>query len=275
MPLLRSLPLPRRMWPLVALSALLAVTLFFTPPPPAIAQSPPDTPSHVTVDRSDGRLNVNWEAPAHAKTYHITYTADGGKNWSLAALNHPRNSITITGVDNSKSYIVGVRARNSDGDSLWRNSYPIGPYNPPKPPSPLKPPAKPGAITVSRSGGTLSAFWNSVGGATSYHVTYTADNGKNWSLAALNHPAGNGATQITITGVDNDKPYIVGVRSRNSAGDSAWRNSSSIGRYEPAAASTQAARRSDRSGRDRKRQERNAQVEQAPRRRHRLPVPAP
>ena len=136
-------------------------------------------------------------------------------------------------MDNSKSYIVGVRARNSAGDSGWRNSYAIGPYNPPKPPPPPKPPATPGVITVSRSDGTLSAFWNSVGGATSYHVTYTGDNGASWSLAALNHPAGNGTTSITITGVDNGKPYIVGVRSRNSAGDSGWRNSSSTGRYEP------------------------------------------
>ena len=171
--------------------------------------------------------------PARAETYHITYTSDGGKSWSLAALNHPINSITITGADNSKSYIVGVRARNSLGDSGWRNSPVIGPYNPPNSQPPLKPPARPGVITVSRFDGTLSAFWNSVGGATSYHVTYTADKGKSWSLAALNHPSGNGTTQITITGVDNDKPYIVGVRSRNSDGDSAWRNSSPIGRYEP------------------------------------------
>ena len=95
------------------------------------------------------------------------------------------------------------------------------------------PPRTPGVITVSRSDGALHAFWNSGGGATSYHITYTSDNGKSWQLAALNHPAGNGTTSIDITGVDNSKPYIVGVRARNSAGDSAWRNSSSIGRYEP------------------------------------------
>ena len=95
------------------------------------------------------------------------------------------------------------------------------------------PPRTPGVVTVSRSDGALHAFWQSGGGATSYHITYTSDNGKSWQLAALNHPAGNGTTSITITGVDNSKPYIVGVRARNSAGDSAWRNSSSIGRYEP------------------------------------------
>ena len=224
-------------WRLAALFALLALlvgALMFTPPPPLLeANSPPDTPSHVTVNRSDGSLTASWKAPARSETYHITYSSDGGKSWSLAALNHPRYSITISGVDNSKSYIVGVRARNSSGDSGWRNSYAIGPYNPPKSPPPPKPPARPGVISVSRSDGALHAFWNSVGGATSYHVTYTGDNGVSWQLAALNHPAGNGTTSITISGVENDKPYIVGVRARNSAGDSAWRNSSSVGRYEP------------------------------------------
>ncbi len=200
---------------------------------PALAQSPPDTPSSVAVDRSDGSLTASWKAPARAESYHVTYSSDGGKSWSLAALNHRSNSITISGVDNSKSYIVGVRARNSAGGSGWRNSYAIGPYNPPAPPPTPKPPATPGVITVSRSDGALHAFWNSVGGATGYHVTYTGDNGASWSLAALNHPAGNGTTSITISGVDNSKSYIVGVRARNSAGDSGWRNSSSIGRYEP------------------------------------------
>ncbi len=199
---------------------------------PALAESPPRTPSSVSVSRSDGSLTASWPAVKNATSYHVTYSTDGGASWSLAALNHGGTSITIS-VNNSKSYIVGVRARNSAGDSVWRNSYAIGPYNPPKPPPPPKPPATPGVITVSRSDGALHAFWNSVGGATSYHVTYTGDNGVSWSLAALNHPAGNGTTSITITGVDNDKPYIVGVRSRNSAGDSGWRNSSSTGRYEP------------------------------------------
>ena len=137
-------------------------------------------------------------------------------------------------MDNSKSYIVGVRARNSAGDSGWRNSYAIGPYNPSKPPSPLKPPAKPGVdhcIPLRRNTLSLLATPSAERRATT--LPTHRDNGKSWSLAALNHPDGNGTTAITITGVDNDKSYIVGVRSRNSAGDSDWRNSSSTGRYEP------------------------------------------
>ena len=62
-----------------------------------------------------------------ATSYHVTYTSDNGASWSLAALHHPETSITITGVDNALTYIVGVRARNEHGDSGWRNSPPAEP----------------------------------------------------------------------------------------------------------------------------------------------------
>ncbi len=207
-----------------ALVLALALAALVFSSSPALAQSLPDPVSSVSVTRADGSLTASWSAPARATSYHVTYSSDNGRSWSLAALRHSGTSITI-GVKNSATYIVGVRARNSAGDSVWRNSPPSGPFT--------TPPATPGVITVSRSDGALHAFWNSGGGATSYHVTYTSDNGVSWSLAALNHPTGNGTTSITITGVDNGKPYIVGVRARNSAGDSGWRNSSSVGRYEP------------------------------------------
>ena len=80
------------------------------------------------------------------------------------------------------------------------------------------PPATPGVMTVSRSDSALHAFWYSVGGATGYHVTYRGDNGVSWQLAALNHPEGYGTTCTTITRVDNDKPYAMGVRARNHIG---------------------------------------------------------
>ena len=229
MNILRKLTPPPRFSRLAALPALLLAALTLSQSP-ALAQSAPGTPSSVSVSRSDGTLTASWPAVSNATFYHVTYSSDSGKSWSLAALRHGGTSIAI-GATNGATYIVGVRAGNDYGWGGWRNSPSSGPFSPPKPPP--TPPATPGVITVSRSDGALHAFWNSVGGATSYHVTYTGDNGASWSLAAINHPAGNGTTEITITGVDNDKPYIVGVRARNSAGDSGWRNSSSVGRYEP------------------------------------------
>ncbi len=222
-------PTPRT-WTLAALPALLIIALAFGAYQAYAQLPPPATPSHVTVARADGTLTASWPAVSGATSYHVTYTSDKGKSWSLAALDHTSNSIAITGVDNSKSYIVGVRAKNSAGGGGWRNSPTADPYNQP---GDLNPPSTPGTIALSRADGTLTASWPAVSGATSYHITYTSDKGKNWSLAALNHPAENRTNYITISEVDNNKTYIVGVRARNSAGDSGWRNSPPIGQYDP------------------------------------------
>ena len=189
--------------------------------------SPPATPSSVSVTRGDGTLTATWPSVSGPTSYHVTYTSDNGASWSLAALNHASTSITIDNADNSATYIVGVRARNPAGDSGWRNSPAAGPYVPPVPP------AMPSSVSLTRGDGTLTATWPSVSGATSYHVTYTSDNGVSWQLAALNLPASAGTTSITIDDADNSATYIVGVRARNPAGDSGWRNSPAAGSYVP------------------------------------------
>ena len=61
----------------------------------------PETLSSVSVSRADGSLTAAWPAVEHATSYHITYSSDGGASWSLAALNHPDASITVTGLDNT------------------------------------------------------------------------------------------------------------------------------------------------------------------------------
>ena len=205
-----------------ALAALLAFSGQIFQPSTALAQSPPNTPSSVSVTRADGALTASWDAVSGATSYHITYTSNNGTSWSLGALNHPNSSITISSIDNSKTYIVGVRARNEHGDSLWRNSPPSGPFTP-------STPGTPSSVSVTRSDRALTASWDAVSGATSYHITYTSNNGTSWSLAALNHPD----SSITITGVTNSLTYIVGVRARNSAGDSIWRNSTPAGPFQP------------------------------------------
>ena len=204
-----------------------------TPTPTPAPVQPPDTPASVSVTRADGTLTASGYAVANADTYHITYTDNGGQSWQLAALDHTENSIAIN-VDNAKTYIVGVRAKNAAGGSGWRNSASAGPFNPdptptPTPtPAPVQPPATPASVTVTRADGTLTASGYTVANADSYHITYTSDNAQSWQLAALDHTAAT----ITIS-ADNAKTYIVGVRAKNSAGGSAWRNSPSAVPYTP------------------------------------------
>ena len=116
---------------LVLLAALLCAFGAGTMPPVHAQSNAPGTPSSVTVTRGDGTLTATWPAVSGATSYHVTYSADGGYSWSLAAFNHPDANITISSVTNSATYIVAVRARNAHGDSGWRNSPAAGPWPPP------------------------------------------------------------------------------------------------------------------------------------------------
>ena len=171
----------------------------------------PEPPASVAVTRADGALNVSWPTVAGATSYHVTYTSDNGTSWSLAAENHPENSITIRGVDNGLTYIVGVRAKNAAGDSGWTNSA-AATFTAPDPVA---------SVTAVHDGSSLAVSWPAAARADSYHVTYTNNNGASWQLAALEHSG----TSLTINGVDSTKTYLVGVRAKNATGssESSWK----------------------------------------------------
>ena len=212
----------RIIWFWILAAALLAAWVVASASP-AEAQAPPGTPSSVSVTRADGSLTATWPAPTGATTYHVTYSSTGGASWELAALDHTGTSITFN-VDNAKTYIVGVRAKNANGGSGWRNSSPAGPWTDPT----VSPPDVPSSVSTTRSDGSLTASWPAPARATSYHITYSSDGGASWSLASL----GFRATRIKID-VDNSKTYIVAVRARNANGWSGWRNSPPAPSYKP------------------------------------------
>ena len=210
-----------------ALLALLLAALALAPSL-ALAQSPPGSVSSVTLTRADGTVTADWPAVSGATKYHVTYTTNGGASWSLAASEHTTNSITISNADNTKTYIVGVRAGNDHGWSGWKNSPSAGPYTLSSPPGSVS------SVTLTRADGTVTADWPAVSGATKYHATYTTNGGASWSLAALEHTTNS----ITISSADNTKTYTVGVRAGNDHGWSGWVNSSPAGPYTPPPAKT-------------------------------------
>ena len=160
---------------------------------------------------------MTWDAPARATHYHVTYTDNNGTSWQLAALEHTDTSLTINGADSSKTYLVGVRARNAVGDSGWTNSA-AATFTAPDPVA---------SVTAVHQGSSLDVTWPAAARATHYHVTYTGDNGTSWQLAALEHAG----TSLTINGVDSSKTYLVGVRAKNAAGASGWVNSAPAARW--------------------------------------------
>ena len=90
---------------------------------PAVA-APPVSVGAVKATHHGNSVTARWPAADMATKYHVTYTDNGGSSWSLAADAHTGTSITISGADTGKSYIVGVRAGNDAGWSAWVNSAP-------------------------------------------------------------------------------------------------------------------------------------------------------
>ena len=211
----------------------------WTPP-----TSAPGMPTSVTVTRGSGTLQVSWPAVSGATEYDVWAYSNGASG--PYANNHRATSITLTGVDNAKTYNVAVRAGNSLGRSAWRWSADVGPYvaptATPRPtalptatpppgatatprPTPRPRPAAPEWVKLTRANSTVTATWPAVSGATSYRIIYNS--GSDWITASMYHPR----TSITIIGADNAKSYTFRVRALNAHSSSDWTWSPTIGPY--------------------------------------------
>ena len=221
---LRSLP--ALVLPLATLALALALAIAFVAPSAALASAPGGM-GEITLTRTDGQVTASWDAVSGATKYHVTY--NDGTGWHAPVDDH-RNVRTTSiafAADNAKTYIVGVRAGNDNGQwSGWRNSPSAGPWNAPPPPDAVA------SVTVTRSDGSLTASWDAPANAAAYHVTY--NDGTGWHAPVPGHT--NILTTSLTFDADNAKTYVVGVRARNSANAwSGWVNSPSSGPYTPPA----------------------------------------
>ena len=187
----------------------------------------PDAIANIQVTHNGRSLTVSWDAPARATAYDVTYYDTGSGQHARAAWNRAGTSLTVTCdsrdgtncVSPGTAYTVGVRARNSAGESAWADS-----AQTPLPPAP-------GAVSnirVTHNGGSLTVSWDAPAGATAYDVTFADAGTLDWKRAAWGR-AGNSITiSVDVDGnnaIDGDTTYVVGVRALNAGGESAWVNS--------------------------------------------------
>ena len=188
----------------------------------------------MTVTRSDGTLTAAWPAPDGATGYHITYSTNNKGSWSLAAYNHPTNSITINAT-NSATYHIAVRALNAHGGSGWRNSGASGPYIPPEPvaaPASVAIAANLTEVTIGRKNDwkfdSLDVSWSAVSGAVSYQVqcvnayanTRLTVYFANWSTCV--NSLSDTSTTITSSEYFLDFDFAYKVRVRAKGADNVW-----------------------------------------------------
>ena len=181
-------------------------------------------PASITVTRGDGTLSASWPAADGATAYHVGWSDNNGASWHRERTSYAGTSInfTVPTIDNAKSYAVNVMSVIGDVQSVWR-------YSDFAPPYIVATPARPASVTIVRTDGALTASWDAVQNAATYHVTYSSDGKASWSLAVYDHTR----TSIEIS-ADNAKTYFVAVRGLNSQGTGgAWRDSAPAGPYTP------------------------------------------
>ena len=182
----------------------------FIPPP----NQPPRPVLRVDVTRADGTLTASWGASPTATAYDVTYTDDDRQSWQSAALDYTGTSITID-VDNSETYIVGVRAENEHGASSWTNSAAAGPWTPPPPNTPT------GLIAVAGED-SATMQWNDPGDASITGYRYQMrEAGGDWGEQTPIEGGGASTTSHQISGLAQGTTYHINLQALNAGGASA------------------------------------------------------
>ena len=196
------------------------------PVTPVRTLSKPPRVTDLTAD-SDGETSVRltWSIPAAQRgaveewQVRLKTTGDWGE-WTGMAVGGDASDATgwtVAGLTAGTAYTFQVRGRNAahEGDASNEATATTAPD-------------AVASVRVVHNGSSLTVSWAAPARATHYDVTYSDANRISWQRAAWNR-AGAGLTITTnVDGgapIDAAKTYLVGVRARNAAGESAWVNS--------------------------------------------------
>ncbi len=96
--------------------------------PSATPRTLPAVPTSVTGTAGNGRISLNWTAPADngggvITNYTIRYSSDGGSSWTTFPRSASKaTSATVTGLTNGTSYLFQVAAINGAGAGAFSTS---------------------------------------------------------------------------------------------------------------------------------------------------------
>ena len=183
----------------------------------------PVAPGRPILKPGNRKLYVTWDAPndnddTPISGYDLQYSSDDGSTWKEwdGSIDSQSREATITGLQNSVTYNVRVRARNSQGDGPWSISALDRPAGTPGAPTQL---------TLTPHHHELQVSWDRPadnGGApiASYDIQYKSDHDSNWRPWHTSLKLDNLTTNIS--NLDKEITYTVRVRARNSQGDGLW-----------------------------------------------------
>ena len=211
-----------------------------TPQATTVQLPAPGAPGAITAARTSGTATVSWTAPGGPYLrYQLRYREVTGDTWVPNA-SHPAQgwhsvtgtqsatSATITSWDDTKTYVVAVRAR-SHVTGLF-GSWGVSDLL-----APVGAPPRVGDIEVTRpSAGQMSVTWDKLSAASvhSYETAWSENTTpRSWQTAVTKTAASCAATTCTQTfSVHATKEYVVRVRSVTSTNTSSHWVVSSLSR---------------------------------------------
>jgi|GEM_PF-940073 len=186
-----------------------------------VATPPPAAPTNVTAATTGpGTMQLTWSASANAVSYIIYYDTVPQISKEKAAFSWP-NAVSpqnINGLTNNTTYYFVVTAQNANGESVASFEVSCTPQNSP-------PPATPTSVQAVENDGRVRLSWNSVAGASSYHIYYAKEIyvSKTYGTKVQYVPvAPQPATVATdVTSLTNKTAYFFVVTAVNGNGESA------------------------------------------------------
>ena len=165
----------------------------------------PPAPLDLTATPGDAEVRLAWEAPSSNGGLAIEryeYRVDRSRGWIPTAL---AREVTVTELDNGRPYVFEVRAVNAHGAGEAAEVTA----------TPALTPSAPRNLRAAPGSGEVTLTWDapeSGGGLAIERYEYRVDRSGDWmSVAAL-------AREVTVTELDNGRPYVFEVRAVNAHG---------------------------------------------------------
>ena len=143
-------------------------------------------------------------------------------NWTvLLGISTRGSRYVIEGLTNGVTYHVQVRAVNDVGNGAWSERDTETPLGPPDPPA---------IGTVTGSDGALAITWSAPGddggaAVTGYNLRYIRHDSSDFAASRWTYENGiwtSGDLEYTLSGLDNNVRYRLGLQAVNSEGSGGW-----------------------------------------------------
>jgi hypothetical protein len=188
----------------------------------------PSAPVNLVASSLSSQVQLSWSVPVNIggtaiTDYIIEQSSNAGATWVLVPETvSTSTSYTVTGLTNGSPYQFRVKAVNSVGTSPVSNIASINVIDVPSAPTSLS-----ASLPVSTE---ILLNWSTpanINGSqiSDYIVEYSTNNGS--TFTAFNDGVST-STSATITGVSASSNYVVRVKARNLAGDSAYSSSVTV-----------------------------------------------